>query len=105
MLPEERPNIIEEAAGIWTDLEGTSDHRAVFVRLTVSVSILQRRKKAPAMRGWQPHLDEHGEPAEFHALLTEGLAQRHCTVMEVNAIVVKAARASGESALTPKRQR
>ena len=64
-----RAETVQEA-GVWRQLEGKSDHRAIYAEVECRYKASESVRKERKMRGWAPELDKDGKPTGYHELLT-----------------------------------
>ena len=97
-----RAETVQEA-GVWRQLEGKSDHRALYAEVACRYKTGESVRRERKMRGWAPELDKDGKPTSYHELLTKALSGGHNDVMDVNGLVVTAARATSNCISKPPR--
>jgi len=73
-------------AGIFSCLDGKSDHRAAFLELHLISSGTVPRARQKILRGWRPNT-----MADYHAALDDNLAAGHTNVVDLTGKIVSSA--------------
>ena len=89
-------------SGIIQALGGKSDHRGLFAEFTLTTHMPEKWNRRPRVHvGWEPLLDDMGEPAEYHRHLDELVAKfDDGAKTKLTEMVVQAAGQSGGRAPT-----